>query len=80
VAFVFSCLTLALFIQLVKSFDYSSSELHVQESVKWFKVFGMHDIYYCLGVDGFYVLFIVLTYFSILVIVLAAWISIKTKV
>lgn len=42
--------------------------------------FGMHNVYYNLGVDGFSVLFIVLTCFATLVIVLAAWTSIKTKV
>ncbi|MDE4938572.1 NADH-quinone oxidoreductase subunit M, partial [Francisella tularensis subsp. holarctica] len=57
-----------------------SSALQFQESVKWIKVFGMHDIDYSLGVDGFSVLFIVLTSFATLVIDLAAWISIKTKV
>lgn len=51
VALVFSCLTLALCVPLVTSFDYSSSAMQFQESVKWFKVFGMHDIYYSLGVD-----------------------------
>ncbi|MFV9973178.1 MAG: NuoM family protein [Francisella endosymbiont of Hyalomma asiaticum] len=80
VALVFSCLILALCIPLVTSFDYSSSAMQFKESVKWFKVFGMHDIYYSLGVDGFSVLFIVLTSFTTLVIVLAAWTSIKTKV
>ncbi|MDE4988578.1 NADH-quinone oxidoreductase subunit M, partial [Francisella tularensis subsp. holarctica] len=50
VALVFSCLTLALCSPLVTSFDYSSSAMQFQESVKWYKVFGMHDIYYSLGV------------------------------
>lgn len=80
VALVFSGLTLVLCIPLLTSFDYGSSAMQFQESVTWFKVFGKHDVYYSLGVDGFSVLFIVLTCFATLVIVLAAWTSINTKV
>ena len=80
VALVFSCLTLALCIPLVTAFDFSSSAMQFQESFKWFKVFNSQNIYYSLGVDGFSVLFILLTSFTTVVIVLAAWTSITVKV
>ncbi|MFC4892975.1 NuoM family protein [Pseudofrancisella aestuarii] len=80
VALVFSAMTLLLCIPLVTGFDVGSYQMQYQESYRWFTGFGNHDIYYSLGVDGFSVLFIVLTCFATLVIVLAAWTSIKTKV
>ena len=80
VALVFSGLTVALCIPLVISFDSTSSTMQFQESAEWFTVFAKHSIYYGLGVDGFSVLFILLTSFSTLVIVLASWTSIKVKV
>ncbi|AXA32974.1 complex I subunit 4 family protein [Francisella adeliensis] len=80
VALVFSVLTVALCIPLVTSFDSSSSAMQFKESIEWFTVFGKHSVYYGLGVDGFSVLFIVLTSFATLVIVLAAWTSITVKV
>ncbi len=80
VALIFSVITLLLCVPLVTGFDSNSHLMQFQESVKWFTVFGMHDVYYNLGVDGFSVLFIVLTCFSTFVIVLAAWTSIKDKV
>ena len=80
VALIFSSLTLVLCAPLVVTFDSSSSVMQLREFMQWFTVFGSYDVYYSLGVDGFSVLFIILTCFTTLVIVLAAWTSIKVKV
>lgn len=80
VALVFSILTLLLCVPLVAAFDAGSSAMQFTELTKWFPVFGKHDVYYSLGVDGFSVLFIVLTCFTTLIIVLASWTAIKTKI
>ena len=80
VALVFSLITLLLCVPLVLGFNSSDYHMQFMESCKWFTVFGTYNVYYLLGVDGFSVLFIVLTCFSTLVIILAAWNSINTKV
>jgi len=62
------------------NFDTSSSAMQFTESYKWFSAFGGHAIYYQLGVDGFSLLFIALTSFATLVVIISAWHTITYKV
>ena len=80
IALAFAALTLLLCIPLYLGFDATSAQMQFVEKVGWFSLFTNNDaVYYNLGVDGFSVLFIILTCFTNLVIVLAAWRSINFR-
>ncbi|WP_119343658.1 complex I subunit 4 family protein [Facilibium subflavum] len=79
-ALAVAVLTLLLCIPLYMDFNPASAQMQFVEKVRWFSLFGNNDaVYYALGVDGFSVLFIILTCFTNLVIVLAAWNSITVR-
>ncbi|MBK2125626.1 complex I subunit 4 family protein [Fangia hongkongensis] len=79
-ALAVSIVTLLLCIPLYLDFNSSSASMQFVEQYRWFSLFGTGDaVYYHLGVDGFSVLFIILTCFTNLVIILAAWNSISFR-
>ena len=79
-ALAVAILTLLLCVPLYLEFDPTSASMQFVERVRWFSLFNNNDaVYYYLGVDGFSVLFIILTSFTNVVIVLAAWRSIKVR-
>ena len=79
VALAFSIVTLILCVPLYLLFDPSISGMQLTEMRRWFSLFDGTLVYYGLGVDGFSVLFIILTAFSTLVVLLAAWNTITYK-
>lgn len=76
-ALIVSLITLLLCVPLYLGFNADSYHMQFVESYAWIP--GL-DIRYALGVDGISVLFILLTSFTHLIIVLAAWRSIKHNV
>jgi NADH-quinone oxidoreductase subunit M len=70
-------LTLFLCIPLFSGFNAHSSSMQFVEDVDWMPSLGIH---YALGVDGLSVLLIALSIFTNLVVILATWDSIKTRV
>ena len=77
-ALAISVLTLLLCIPLYLDFDPTSSSMQFVERIRWFSLFNNNDaVYYYLGVDGFSLLFIVLTSFTNVVIILATWRNIQ---
>ena len=76
VALLFALVTLALCIPLYQGFDPSSYQMQFVENIPWIQQLGIR---YALGVDGISVLFVILSSFTNVVIVLAAWRSIKFK-
>lgn len=77
VALVFALLTLALCVPLYLDFNTSTWQMQFVENVAWIP--ALH-VRYALGIDGISLLFIVLTCFTNLVIILSAWRAINTKV
>ena len=79
-ALAIAVLTLLLCVPLYLDFNPATSSMQFVEKVRWFDLFGSQNaVYYHLGVDGFSVLFILLTSFTNLIIILAAWNSIKIR-
>lgn len=76
-ALVFALLTLALCVPLYLGFNPDQWQMQFVESHRWLPALG---IQYALGVDGISVLFILLCCFTNVVIILASWHSISTKV
>ena len=77
VALTVSLLTLVLCVPLYTHFDSNSWHMQFVESYNWIPAL---DIKYALGVDGISVLFIILTSFTNLIIILAAWHRVNNKV
>lgn len=77
VALVFAVATLALCIPLYAGFDFTSYQMQYLERYNWIPQFG---IQYALGVDGISLLFIALTSFTNLIIILSAWRVVKHHV
>ena len=77
VALIFSVLTLALCVPLYLEFNASSWHMQFIESYPWIPSL---DIRYGLGVDGISVLFIMLSCFTNVIIILSSWRSIENKV
>lgn len=77
VALIFSLLTLALCIPLYRAFNAADWHMQLIEHYNWIPALGLH---YSLGIDGISVLFIMLSCFTNLIIVLASWHSIDKKV
>lgn len=77
VALGFALLTLVLCIPMLQAFDADSYQMQLTESVAWIPQWGIN---YSLGVDGISVLFIVLSAFTNLVVILSAWNVIKDRV
>ncbi|MDF2529325.1 MAG: nuoM [Gammaproteobacteria bacterium] len=76
-ALIFALATLALCIPLYAGFDASSYQMQFLERYNWIPQFGLQ---YALGVDGISVLFIMLTCFTNLIIILSAWRVVKHHV
>ena len=70
-------LTLLLCIPVVSAFDVNLADMQFVEDIPWLPVFG---ISYSLGIDGLSLLLIVLSIFTNLIVILATWNSIKTRV
>jgi len=77
VALISAVATLALCIPLYSGFDFTSYQMQYQETYNWVPQFGIH---YSLGVDGISLLFIALTCFTNLIIILSAWRVVKYHV
>lgn len=72
-----SLLILALCVPLYLGFDASSASMQFVENARWI---NMLNAYYALGVDGISVLFIMLTAFTNLIIMLSAWHKVHSRV
>jgi NADH-quinone oxidoreductase subunit M len=70
-------LILVLCVPLYMCFDSSSAALQFSEHASWISALNIH---YTLGVDGISVLFIILTAFTNLIIILSAWRYITKRV
>ncbi len=77
IALIISLVTLGLSGVLVAEFSTHTSAMQFQEFAPWIKAYG---IYYSLGVDGISMPMIVLTCFTTLLVVLAAWKTINLHV
>ncbi|GJM10304.1 MAG: NADH-quinone oxidoreductase subunit M [Lysobacteraceae bacterium] len=76
-ALLVSLITMALCIPLLQNFDSSTAQMQFVERVMWIETF---DIHYFLGVDGIAVPLIVLTAFTSVLVVVAGWEVIQTRV
>ncbi|MCX7122559.1 MAG: NADH-quinone oxidoreductase subunit M [Gammaproteobacteria bacterium] len=74
---IFSLVILGLCVLLYGHFDATSFLLQFNESHDWIPILNIH---YALGVDGLSVLFILLTCFTNLIIVLSAWKHVEKNV
>ncbi len=74
---IFSIVIIGLSVLLYAHFDSSSFALQFNENHNWIPILNIH---YALGVDGLSVLFILLTCFTNLIIVLSAWKHIEKNV
>lgn len=70
-------MTLALCVPFMYGFDPNTSSMQYVEDYIWMQSFGIH---YALGVDGLSLVLIVLTAFTNLIVLLATWYSIKTRI
>ncbi len=76
-ALVGSALTFVLSIPLYTAFDAGTADMQFQELLPWISTF---DVNYHLGVDGFSMPLILLTSFMTVVVVIAGWEVIQTRV
>jgi len=76
-AFWVSLACLALCVPLLRDFDTSIPTMQFQEQHSWFSSL---DVYYTLGIDGIALPLIILTCFMTLLVVIAGWQSIKTRI
>ncbi|MDP3562205.1 MAG: NADH-quinone oxidoreductase subunit M [Legionellaceae bacterium] len=70
-------LTLVLCVPLMRGFDVSIATMQFTEDYPWMQSLGIR---YTLGIDGLALLLIVLSIFTNLIVILATWNSIKTRV
>ena len=77
IALIFSLFTLLICIPLYLGFNIHDANMQFVENIPWLPLINAN---YALGVDGISLLFIMLTSFTTLVIILAAWHSVNTKV
>ncbi len=77
IAMVASVIGLLLCIPLYTHFDVNTPKMQFVENFVWIKAYGVH---YGLGVDGISMPMVILTTITTLVVVLASWTTIKTKV
>ena len=77
VALVFALLTLALCVPLLLMFNADTWHFQFVENYRWIPSLNIH---YALGIDGISLLFIVLNCFTTLIVILAAWRSVNTKI
>ncbi|HEV2613795.1 MAG TPA: NADH-quinone oxidoreductase subunit M [Gammaproteobacteria bacterium] len=77
IALITSIITLLLCIPLYMGFNGHSYAMQFQEHYQWIPVYGIN---YSLGVDGISAPLIMLTVFTTLLVVIASWNAINTKV
>ena len=77
VALTTSLITLVLCVPLYLGFNPALSSMQFQENIDWITVYHIN---YALGVDGISLPLILLTVFTTLLVILAAWHSIKLRV
>lgn len=77
IALIISLLSLALCVPLYTHFDTATSAMQFTENLPWISAYGIN---YSLGVDGISMPLIILTTITTLVVVLASWTTIRTKV
>lgn len=77
IALITSLMTLGLAFELVAKFATDTAAMQFQEYIPWIKAYGIH---YALGVDGISMPLIVLSCFTTLLVVLAAWNTITLRV
>src|SRR3989338_3746981 len=70
-------LTLVVSIPLLTGFNVNSSSMQFIDDIEWMPALGIH---FALGIDGLSLLLIVLSIFTNLVVILATWDSIQTRV
>lgn len=70
-------LTLLICIPLVSGFDVNTYSMQYIEEIAWMPALGIN---YSLGIDGLSLLLIVLSIFTTLIVILATWESIETRV
>lgn len=75
--FIFALLILGLCVPLYLGFDLSSPQLQFVEHYHWIRLLNIH---YALGVDGISVLFIMLTAFTNVIMMLSVWRYMQTRV
>ena len=76
VALLFAIITMFLAVLLYADFNSSLWQMQFVENVPWIPAFNIH---YSLGVDGISMLFILLTCFTNLIVILAAWRAVTKK-
>lgn len=77
IALITSLLTLLLCIPLYLGFNPALSSMQFQENIPWISAYNIN---YALGVDGISLPLIILTVFTTLLVILAAWRSINLRV
>jgi len=77
IALITSLVCIALCVPLYLGFDPRTSAMQFQENVPWITAYNIN---YALGVDGISLPLIFLTMFTTLLVILAAWRSIKLRV
>lgn len=77
IGLIFALMTFAICIPLYIGFDASLSTMQYVEHVSWIPILNVN---YALGIDGISLLFIILTSFTTIVVVLSAWKTINYKV
>ncbi len=77
IALITASLCLALCVPLYLKFDLNSSAMQFHEMVSWIPAYGIN---YALGIDGISLPLIILTNFTTLLVILAAWRSITLRV
>src|SRR5271156_1663475 len=77
IALLFALLNVALAVILCVNFDTTTYVMQFTESLNWIPAYGIH---YSLGVDGISLPLVLLTVFTTLLVVLASWETVHTKV
>lgn len=77
IALVTAVAGLVLCIPLYLGFDMNSGVMQFKQNIPWIEAFGVN---YALGIDGISLPLIILTTFTTLLVVMAAWHSIKLRV
>jgi NADH-quinone oxidoreductase subunit M len=74
---IIATVTLYLTVGLYAGFDLTTHEMQFAEHIPWIATYGIH---YSLGIDGFSMPLIILTAFSTVIVVIAAWEVIQDRV
>jgi NADH-quinone oxidoreductase subunit M len=77
IALIVSMISLALCIPLYLGFDTHTYAMQFTEDLSWIPAYGIH---YSLGIDGISLPLIMLANYTTLLVILASWRTIKTKV